>query len=129
MGMFNDEEYIVEALEIADWDAEKREPVVVEATMRIGNALLDSLTEQQYNEYQAIINDDQAVIDAWLSQNVPDYKDNLVYQEIEQNQDSDPEHNNPSKLFASIAWVQSTVPDFQDRVADTLATYKQELAV
>jgi len=127
--MLNDEEYIVEALGIADWDAEKRESAVVEATMRIGNTLLDSLTEQQYNEYQAIINDDHAVIDAWLDQNVPDYKSNPVYQEMEQGQETDPEHNNPAKLFAGIAWVQTNVPDFQSRVAQTLSDYKQELAV
>ncbi len=126
--MVNNEEYIIEELGIADWDAEKREAAVVEATMRIGNTLVDSLTEQQYNEYQAIINDDQAVISAWLSQNVPDYKDNLVYQEIADNYEQDPEHNNPEKIFANLTWIQQTIPDLQERIAQTLAAYKEELA-
>lgn len=126
--MLQDEQQIIDALGIADWPEEKRKPAVIEATMRIGTALLGSLNEQQDNEYTAIINDDQAVIDAWLEQNVPDYKQNPAYQEMEATYESDPEHNNPAKLFATIAWMQTNIPDLQERIEKTLADYKQELA-
>lgn len=127
--MFHDEQYIIDTLGIADWDADRRESAVVEATMRIGNALIEPLSEQQNNEYEAIINDNHEVIDAWLAQNVPAYKDSAVYKEMEAGYNDDPEHNNPAKLFATIAWIQTNVPDLQDRIAKTLESYKQELAV
>ena len=86
------------------------------------------LTEQQFNEYKAIVDDNHEVIDAWLDQNVPDYKESPVYKEIEGGYDADPEKNNPAKLFASIAWIQVNVPNVQDIIAKALDEYKQELA-
>jgi len=126
--MLQDEQHIIDTLEIADWPADKREATVVEATMRIGNALLDALSDQQYNEYKAIIDDNQDVINAWLEQTIPDYKENPVYKEIEAGYDADPEQNNPAKLFATIAWLQVNVPDLQERIAKSLELYKQELS-
>lgn len=126
--MQHDEEYIIEALGVAEWPEDKREPAVIEATMRIGTAMVEQLSDQQYNEYKAIIDDDHHVINTWLEQNVPDYKDNKAYKQIAAEYDSDPEKNNPSKLFATLAWVQLNVPNLQDIINDTLSTYKQELA-
>ena len=123
-----DKQFIIEALGINELPAEEKERIVIEATMRIGTALVGGLSDQQYTEYKAIVDDDAAVIDAWLSQNVPDYKELPAYQEIESGYEADPEKNRPEKLFATIAWIEKTVPDIQDRINQTLAAYKQELA-
>ncbi len=123
-----DEAYIIESLGITDWSEDKRESAIVEATMRIGTAIVEQLNEQQYTEYKAIVDDNQDVINAWLDQNVPDYKDNEAYKQIAAGYDSDPEKNSPNKLFATLAWVQLNVPNLQDVIDTTLSTYKQELA-
>lgn len=125
--MYQDEQ-IIEQLGIGDWPEEKQREVLEIATVRFGNAITDSLTEQQFNEYKAIVDDNQEVIDAWLDQNVPDYKESPVYKEIQGGYDADPEKNNPAKLFASIAWIQVNVPNVQDIIAKALDEYKQELA-
>lgn len=125
--MYQDEQ-IIEQLGIGDWPEEKQREVLEIATVRFGNAITDSLTEQQFNEYKAIVDDNHEVIDAWLDQNVPDYKESPVYKEIEGGYDADPEKNNPAKLFASIAWIQVNVPNVQDIIAKALDEYKQELA-
>lgn len=124
-----DEQYIIDTLGISDWDEAKKEPVLTEATQRIGKTLLGELDDAQRNEYNAIIDDDHAVIDAWLDQNVPDFKDNPVYKAIEEGYEADPEKNNPAKLFATIAWIQLTIPNVQELINQTLANYKQELSV
>lgn len=124
-----DEQYIIDTLGIADWSRDQQEPVIVEATMRIGNAIIGQLSEQQYNEYQAIVDDNHEVIDAWLDQNIPNYKEHPAYQAIAAGVDEDPEKNNPNKLFATIAWVQATIPNLQSLIDDTLAAYKQELGL
>lgn len=126
--MFSDEQYIIDTLGITDWSDDKREPIIVEATMRIGKAIVEDLSEQQYEEYKAIVDDNQEVIAAWLEQNTPDYKENPAYQEIEASYETDPEKNSPAKLFATIAWIQQNVPDLQERITKTLDTYKQELS-
>ena len=123
-----DEQYIIDALAIGDWPNDKREPVVAEATMRIGSAIVSDLSEEQYDEYKAIVDDNQAVITSWLEQNVPDYKGNAAFKEIEASYESDPEKNSPTNLFASLAWVQINVPDIQARIEKTLEQYKQELS-
>lgn len=125
--MYQDEQ-IIEQLGIGSWPEEKQREVLEIATVRFGNAITDSLTEQQFNEYKAIVDDNHEVIDAWLDQNVPEYKESPVYKEIAAGYDADPEKNNPAKLFASIAWIQVNVPNVQSIIAKALDEYKQELA-
>lgn len=125
--MYQKEE-IVAQLGIESWPEDKQNEAAEVAVYRIGRAVTENLDEQQLNEYEAIINDNHDVIDAWLDANVPDYKDSPVYQEIEAGYDEDPEKNNPAKLFASIAWVQKNVPNVDMIIASTLVAYKQELA-
>lgn len=119
---------IIKQLGIQDWPEEKQNEAVEVAVVHLGSAVTDNLTEQQYNEYEAIVNDDKAVIDAWLDANEPNYRDSPVYQSFEEGYDEDPEKNNPAKLFASVAWIQKNVPNVQDLIAKTLEAYKQELA-
>ncbi|MFZ1250793.1 MAG: DUF5663 domain-containing protein [Candidatus Microsaccharimonas sp.] len=122
-----DEQYIIQALDISTLPDEKKHPIVVEATMRVGNTIIDSLNEEQYNEYKAIIDDDHQVIDEWLSRNVSDYKENTVYQEMLSTYDNDSEKNNPAKLFATLAWLQVNISNLQQIIENTLQNYKKEL--
>lgn len=124
--MYNQEQ-IIEILGISSWPEDKRQDAIDSAMHRIGEAIDASLTEQQNNEYQAIIDDDRGIIDAWLEQNVPDYKQSPVYQSFEEGVAEDPEQNSPEKLFASIAWIQFNVPNVKDVISKALADYKQEL--
>jgi len=120
-------EELVEQLGIQSWPEEKQNEVVEMAIFRIGEAITGELSEQQFNEYKAIVDDNHEVIDGWLEHNVPDYKESPIYQEFEEGYDEDPEKNNPAKLFASMAWVQMNVPNVPEVIAQTLDTYKKEL--
>lgn len=122
-----DDQEIIKKLGIEGLDDEKKAEIVEEVTMRIGEAMTDTLTDQQFDEYEAIVNDDHGVIDAWLQRNVPDFEDNPVFQEIAEGYEQDPEKNNPRKIFASMAWLEVTVPDLVQRIDTTLAAYKKEL--
>lgn len=126
--MYQDEQ-IIEQLGIADLPDDEKTIVVNEAQVRIGEAVSEQLTNEQLTEYQAIIDANEQVITSWLDKNIPDYKNEAVYQSFEEGVESDPEHNDPAKLYASIAWVQLTVPHIQDVVAQALDTFKQERAV
>lgn len=120
-------ELIIEHLGIQEWPVDKRNEVVEIATFRIGNAITNQLSEQQFNEYQAIVDDNTHVIDAWLENNVPNYKDEPLFKEFESASADDDEMNNPAKLFASLAWMQKNVPNIQEVISRTLDEYKQEL--
>ena len=122
-------EELIEQLGIKSWPEDKQTEAVETVTFRIGEAITGELSEQQFNEYKAIVDDTRDVIDMWLERHVPDYKDSPIYKEFEAGYDEDPEKNNPAKLFASMAWVQVNVPDVPELIAQTIETYKKELEV
>jgi SNF2 family DNA or RNA helicase len=126
--MYQDEQIIAQLNIEALPDDEKTE-VIREAQVRIGETISEELTEEQLVEYQAIIDGNEQVIATWLEKNVPHYKDEAIYQSFEEGYESDPEHNSPAKLFASIAWIQLTVPHIQDLVAKVIESFKQERSV
>lgn len=123
----NQEEKLIEQLGIKDWPEEKRAEALEEATFRIGEAVMDDLTDQQFEEYEAIVNDNHDVIDAWLDAHVSDYKDSPIYQAYVEEYNEDPEKNNPAKLFATVAWLQVNVPDLEARSNRAVEAYRQEL--
>lgn len=125
--MFQDEQ-LIEQLGIEALSADEQTKIIEEANRRVGDAVSENWTEQQQNEYQAIIDSDQAVIDAWLEHNVPDYKETDIYKEIAKGFDEDPEHIAPDKVVASIAWIQLNAPNAQEIAAKVVDTYKNELA-
>lgn len=126
--MYQDEQ-IIEQLGISELPQDEQAEIVNEAQVRIGELISSKLTDEQVAEYQAIIDGNSDVISSWLDKSIPDYKNEVVYQTFEEGVEADPEHNDPAKLFASVAWVQLTVPDIQNVVAEALEAFKQELAV
>jgi len=122
------EDQLIEQLEIGNLPRERQVEILEELNLKIGEAISAGYSEQQVNEYEAIINDNHDVIDAWLEQNVPDYKDSPVYQELAAGYDTDPEHINPAKVFASLAWTQVNSPNAQEVVAQVVDDFKKELA-
>lgn len=125
--MYQSDEQIIAQLGIADLPEERQRSIIDEVQVRIGEVVSEQLTEQQLNEYQAIIDDDTTVIDAWLERNVPDYKNAAAYQAFEEDYEQDPEHNNPAKLFASLAWLQLNVPNIETMMQQGIDAYKKEL--
>lgn len=125
--MFQRDE-LIEQLGIQNLPEDEQNEAVEVATHRIGLAVTATLSEAQFNEYQAIVDDTTEVIDAWLASNVPDYKDSVVFQQFEEGYAEDPEKNRPEKLFASVAWIQKNVPNVQELITKALEDYKQELA-
>ncbi|MES2630838.1 MAG: DUF5663 domain-containing protein [Patescibacteria group bacterium] len=122
------EDQLIEQLEIGHLSKESQAEILEDLNLRIGEAVSAELTEQQLTEYEAIINDNHDVIDAWLSQNAPEYKNSSAYKEIAAGYDQDPEHINPDKVFASLAWTQLNSPNAQEIAAKVIQDFKKELS-
>lgn len=121
------EHQLVEQLGIGNLPQERQAGILEELNYKIGQAIAEGYSEQQTSEYEAIVNDDKEVIDAWLAQNVPDYKNSPVYKELASGYDEDPEHVNPAKVFASLAWTQVNSPNAQEVVTQVIDDFKKEL--
>jgi hypothetical protein len=126
--MYQDDQ-IIEQLGIQDVPEDEQTEIINEAQVRIGEAISEKLTDDQLNEYQAIIDGNEAVISAWLEKNIPEYKDEPVYKSFVEGLETDSEKNSPEKLFTNLAWIQLTVPDIQMVVAEAIEAFKQERAV
>lgn len=118
------DDYIIDRLGVSHYSDEQKELVLEQVRMFIGEAMSKSLSEQQLNEYQAIIDDNEAVITAWLDQNVPEYKNSTLYKVLIEAYQTDPEHNRPEKTLANLAWVEKNVPNAKELADKVIDDYK-----
>lgn len=116
---------LITTLGIGDRSDEEKEDILNEAYARIGSALSAGLSEQQENEYQAISEGNQSVIGAYLDQNMPNYKDDIMYKSIVE--DSDVADVNPEQVLASVHWLSKNIPDADARSRKVIEKYKEEL--
>ena len=108
--------------------SEQQENVLEELNRRVGEKLFSQLSEEQAREYEAILNGDQAVIDAWLQANAPNYKESEAYKEFSIGFEEDPDKVPADKVFASMAWVQINSPNIDATVDEIKAQLKAEFA-
>lgn len=120
------DEYIIEQLSIEAFSAGEQQEMLNEVRMRIGEAVSEGLSDIQLDEYQAIIDADNTVIQPWLKKNVPEYKNTVVYQQLKEDAASDPEYNDPAKLFATLAWIELNVPNRKEITDAVIADYKKK---
>lgn len=119
----NTDELIVE-LGIENLTTQEQQRVLDELNMRVGEAMLAGLSEDQINEYEAIINGHQDVINSWLETNDPGYADTIAYQQLAEGIDqADPQTVHADKAYASMAWVEKNNP----HLGQTVVRIKDEL--
>jgi len=124
----NDDDQIISELGIENLDPEQQQEVLNEFRMLVGEALAKDLSNEQMTEYFAIIDGNEAVIASWLTENVPDYKEMIAYQELAKGFDQDPDQVSPDKVFASFAWVQKNNPNLAQTVEEIKTALKAHLA-
>ncbi len=120
------DEYIIEQLGIEAFSKSEQQEMLDEIRLLIGEAVSEGLSHQQLNEYEAIINAHDAVIQPWLEQHAPEYKNTAVYQQLEESAKTDPEHNDPAKIFANLAWIERNVPNRKEITDAVISDYKKK---
>lgn len=123
----NSEELITE-LGIENYSPEEQQRILDELNMLVGEAMLGHLSEEQVDEYKAIINGDQEVITSWLAMNDPGYAETVAYQELAEGYEDDPDKIPADKVYASMAWIEKNNPNLSETVAMIKATLKASLA-
>jgi hypothetical protein len=123
----NSEELITE-LGIENYSPEEQQRILDELNMLVGEAMLGHLSEEQVDEYEAIINGDQEVITSWLAMNDPGYAETVAYQELAEGYEDDPDKIPADKVYASMAWIEKNNPNLSETVAMIKATLKASLA-
>lgn len=119
-----DTQQIIEELGIQHLSSSEQEELVSEYYVRLGEAMSVGRTEAQLNEFQAIIDGNQHVIDAWLEQHRPGYEDEDAYKLfLDTATRNNPEGVQPDKMYASAAWIQENIPN----IAELMQQVTQEV--
>lgn len=94
---------------------------------RVGTRLASSLSEAQLEEFEGFAVHNEEKINAWLSQYVPNYKDEDDYKQLAA---SAPDNVPPLVIaaeFASVRWLGINSPNYREVVADELNKLRDEI--
>lgn len=98
-----------------------------ELELRVGTKLSDGLSDQQLEEFEKIIDRDQATIDSWLAAHVQDYTADQVFQRMQQALKLDPADPTLKAEYTATKWLEVNRPDYRDVVKQVLDELKAEI--
>lgn len=94
---------------------------------RVGTKLSDGLSDQQLEEFEKIIDRDQATVDGWLAAHVPDPSNDEVFKRMKEAlkmEDADPVLR---AEFTATKWLEVNRPDYRDVVKLVLGELRAEI--
>lgn len=130
--MFQLDDQFLADIGLADLPEEQKKPflqhVYDQLEYRVGVRLSEGMSDEQLEEFEAIIDKKQEVIDPWINQHAPQYQSDELFAKIQQATGLDA--NNPAikAEYAATKWLEVNRPDYRDVVAKTLEELKQEIA-
>jgi hypothetical protein len=98
-----------------------------ELELRVGTKLSDGLSDAQLEEFEKIIDKDQAVIDTWLSAHVQDYTNDQIFQRMQQALKLDAADPTLKAEYVATKWLEVNRPDYRDVVKQVLEELKTEI--
>ena len=79
----------------------------------IGDRLTDGLSEEQVAESEAIMAGDAVVVNGWIAENAPGYREEELYLRMKQSFENADEEE-LRKEYASSRWIEVVRPDFKE---------------
>lgn len=98
-----------------------------ELELRVGTELSDGLTDAQLEQFESIIDKDEAVIVGWIADNAPNYQQDEAFARLQQATGLDPNDQNLRDEYVATKWLEVNRPDYRDVVARVLEQLKQEI--
>lgn len=97
-----------------------------EIEVRVGERISDGMSPEKLDEFEAIIDENSDFIQNWVLMNVPNYKNDEIYQTfIAQNNGQ--ESAEIMNEYAAMKWLQINRPDFAQIIETVMNEMKGEL--
>ena len=97
-----------------------------EIEVRVGERISDGMSPEKLDEFEAIIDENSDFIQNWVLMNVPNYKNDEIYQTfIAQNNGQ--ESAEIMNEYAAMKWLQVNRPDFAQIIETVMNEMKGEL--
>lgn len=94
---------------------------------KVGIKLSEGMTDEQLEEFEAIIDRKPEVVSAWLNQNAPQYQTEEVFQRLQKATNLPADDISLKSEFAATKWLEVNRPDYRQVVAETLEGIKKEI--
>jgi hypothetical protein len=130
--MFQLDDQFLSDIGLADLPEEQKKPflqhVYDQLEYRVGVRLSEGMSDAQLEEFEAIIDRKEDVVNNWIQTHAPGYAAEEVFQKIQQT--SGLAANNPALKaeYAATKWLEVNRPDYRDVVAQTLDELKTEIS-
>lgn len=129
--MFQLDDQFLTDIGLTDLPEDQRKPflqhVYDQLEYRVGISLSEGMSDAQLEEFEAIIDKKQEVVDAWVGQYAPDFANDELFAKIQQATNLAADNPALKSEYAATKWLEVNRPDYRDVVAKTLEQLKQEI--
>lgn len=98
-----------------------------ELELRVGTRLSDGLSDAQLEEFEKIIDRNQATIDTWLANYAPNFQEDEIFKRMQQATGLDPADPSLRTEYVATKWLEVNRPDYRQVVAQVLDELKKEI--
>jgi len=114
------DDQLIKDLGLENLTAEQQADALDLFDLEVGRELEKSLTVEQRQEFQKIIDEDHDFIESWLKANAPDYKSDPMFQQIS----TDSGDIWPEKQYAYLEWLRQNIDEEENIVDKVKANFK-----
>ncbi len=129
--MFQLDDQFLADIGLTDLPDEQKKPflqhVYDQLELRVGKRLSDGMSDAQLEEFEAIIDRKEDVVDNWVQANAPGYAAEETFQKMQQVSGLAADNPALKAEFAATKWLEVNRPDYRDVVARTLDELKNEI--
>jgi hypothetical protein len=129
--MFQLDDKFLADVGLNDLPEDQRKPflqhIYDELELRVGTRLSDGMSDEQLEEFEAIIDRKDDVITAWLAQHAPQYHNEESFARIQKVTGLDVNDPGLRAEYTATKWLEVNRPDYRDVVAAVLDELKKEI--
>lgn len=129
--MFQLDDKFLQEIGLNDLSEEQKKPflqyIYDELELRVGTRLSDGLSDDQLEEFEAIIDRKDDVIVEWLKINSPEYHNDPTFMNLQEATMLDVNDPSLRAEYTATKWLEISRPDYKDIVAQVLDDLKQEV--
>ena len=129
--MFQLDDKFLEDIGLNELPEEQKKPflqhIYDELELRVGTKLSDGMSDSQLEEFEAIIDHKNEVIDEWLAKYSPNYHNDAGFIQLQKTTGLDVNDPNLRSEYAATKWLETNRSDYREVVTNVLEDLKKEV--
>ena len=126
--MYKFDDNFLESVGLANIPAEQKDAFLQYAQdqleARIGEKMSEGLSDEQLDEFEKIIDKDQATMSKWLDA-AGEYKNDDLYRKITESLGESPDTAND---YVMANWLNQNCPQYQSIIDESIASLREEIS-